>query len=64
MSGNGCRSLVEPLLGFLWGQLVAGRGLDNVNVTWNLQLTLTLQELSVGVDEVLSWNVSERMLVW
>lgn len=62
VSGSGSSSLVEPSLGFLWGQLVTGRGLDKFNVTWNLQLTLTLQELGVSVDEVLSWNVSERLV--
>lgn len=59
VSGSRSSSLVEPGLRFLWGQLVTGRGLDKLNVTWNLQLTLTLQELSVSVDKVLSWNVSD-----
>lgn len=58
VSGSRGSSLVEPSLGLLWWQLVTGRGLDELNVTWNFQLTLTLQELSVSVDKVLSWNVS------
>lgn len=62
VSGSGGSSLVEPGLGFLWWQLVTSGGLDDFHVTWNLQFTLTLQELSVGVDEVLSWNVSELLV--
>lgn len=58
VSSSGSSSLVEPGLGFLGWQLVTSGGLNELNVTWNFQLTLTLQELSVGVDEVLSWNVS------
>lgn len=58
VSGSRSSSLVEPSLGFLWRQFVTGRGLDELNVTWNFQLTLTLQELGVSVDKVLSWNVS------
>lgn len=58
VSGSRGGSLVEPGLGFLWRQLVAGRSLHKLNVTWNFQFTLTLQELSVSVDKVLSWNVS------
>lgn len=57
VSGSRSSSLVEPGLGLLWGQLVTGRGLDDLNVTGNLELTLTLQELSVGVNEILSRNV-------
>lgn len=59
VSGSRSSSLVEPGLGLLWWQLVTSRGLDKLNVTWDFQLTLTLQELSVSVDKVLSWNVSE-----
>lgn len=62
VSGSRSSSLVEPGLGFLGWQLVTGGGLDKFNVTWNLQLTLTLQELSVGVDKVLSWNVSDLLV--
>lgn len=58
VSGSRSGSLVEPGLGFLGWQFVTGGGLDEFNVTWNLQLTLTLQERSVSGDEVLSWNVS------
>lgn len=58
VSGSRSSSLVEPGLGLLGRQLIASGGLHKFNVTWNLQLTLTLQELSVGVDKVLSWNVS------
>lgn len=63
LSGSGSSSLVEPTLGFLRWQLVAGRGLDELNVTWDLQLTLTLQELSVSVDELLGWNVSMMLVM-
>lgn len=62
VSGRRSSSLVEPGLGFLGRQLVAGRGLDELNVAGNLQLTLTLQELGVGVDELLSWNVSAKLV--
>lgn len=62
VSGSRSSSLVEPGLRFLGRQLVAGGGLDKLHVTGNLQLTLTLQELSVGVDKVLSWNVSELLV--
>lgn len=58
VSGNGSGTLVEPTFGILWRQLVTGRSLDNVNVTWNFQLTLSLQERSVSVDEILGSNVS------
>lgn len=63
VSGSGSCSLVEPGLGFLRRQFVTGGGLDKLNVTWNLQLTLTLQERSVSVDEVLSWNVSVLLVI-
>lgn len=63
VSGNRSSSLEEPGLGLLGRKLIAGRGLDNVDVAGNLQLTLSLQELGVGVDEILSGNVSV-MLVW
>lgn len=59
VTGDGSSSLVEPSLRLLGRQLIAGRGLDNVNVTRDLQLTLSLQELGVSVDEILSGNVSE-----
>lgn len=59
VTGNGRGSLVEPSLRLLGGQLIASRGLDNVNVTRDLQLTLSLQELGVSVDEILSGNVSK-----
>lgn len=62
VSGSRSSSLVEPGLGLLGRQLIASGGLHKFNVTWNLQLTLTLQELSVGVDKVLSWNVSELLV--
>lgn len=62
VSSSRSSSLVEPSLGFLRWQLVTCGGLNELNVTWNLQLTLTLQELSVSVDEVLSWNVSEMLV--
>lgn len=58
VSGNGSSTLVEPTLRVLWRHLIACRGLDNVNVTWDLQLTLSLQERSVSVDELLCRNVS------
>lgn len=63
VSGSRSSSLVEPSLGFLRWQLVTCGGLNELNVTWNLQLTLTLQELSVSVDELLSWNVSVLLVI-
>lgn len=58
VSGNRSSSLVEPTFGVLWWQFITSRSLDEVNVTWDFQLTLSLQERSVVVDEILSWNVS------
>lgn len=58
VSGDRGSSLVEPTFGVLRWQFITSGSLDDVNVTWNFQLTLSLQERSVVVDEILSWNVS------
>lgn len=62
VSGDRSSSLVEPQFRFLRRQFVTGRGLDEVNVTGHFELTLSLQEKSVGVDEVLSRNVSDMLV--
>lgn len=62
VTGNGSGSLVEPNLRLLGGQLVAGGGLDKVHVTGDLELTLSLQELGVGVDKLLSGNVTKLLV--
>lgn len=58
VSGDRGSTLVEPALGILWWHLVTTGGLDDVDVTWDLQLTLPLQERSVGVNEILGSDVS------
>lgn len=58
VSGDRGSTLVEPALSILWWHLVTTGGLDDVDVTWNLQLTLSLQEGSVGVNEILGSDVS------
>ena len=58
VSGDRGSTLVEPALSILWRHLVTTGGLDDVDVTWNLQLTLSLQEGSVGVNEILGSDVS------
>lgn len=63
VSGDRSSSLVEPEFRFLGRQFVTGRGLDEVNVTGHFELTLSLQEQSVSVDEVLSRNVSNLLVV-
>lgn len=63
VTSSGGSSLVEPSLRLLWWQFITSRGLDEINVTWNLQLTLSLQELSISVDEILCWNVPIAVVV-
>lgn len=61
VSGNRSGTLVEPTFGILWRHFITSGSLDNVNVTWDFQLTLPLQERSVSVDEILGSNVSIRI---
>lgn len=58
VSGNGGSSHVEPSLSILGRELVAGRGLDDLNVAGDIELTLSLEERSVSLNELLSGNVS------
>lgn len=63
VSSDGGRSLVEPSLSILGREFVTRGGLDQLNVTRDLELTLSLQEGSVSVNELLSRNVSITQLV-
>lgn len=62
VSGNRSGTLVEPTLSILWWHFVTSGSLDDIHVTWNFQLTLSLQERSVSVDEILGSNVSVKIL--
>lgn len=56
-------SLVEPSLGILWWHLIAGACFHSLDIRWNFELTLSLQELGVVINEILCRNVSVIMLV-
>lgn len=58
VSGGRSSTLVKPSFSVLRWKLVTTGGFDNFGVTWNFQFTLSLQKLSVGVNELLGWNVS------
>lgn len=52
VAGDGGGAHVEPV-NVLGRELLGGTGLDDVDPTGNGQLALTLQERSIGVDELL-----------
>lgn len=59
VAGNRSSALVEPVLGLEGRELLGDTGLDDLNVARNLELGLTTQEGSIGVDKILCGNVAD-----